>query len=136
MRLISGYEEPSARREMIALMDCIFLLLVFFVYAMLSMVVHRGIRVDLPFAATADADRKDHVTISIDRDNRIYVDRRPVAEGQIVPAVQAARAGRQDVAVVVSGDRRSDLGTAVRVLDLLRAGGIREVSFQCREGPP
>ena len=45
MRLSSGYEEKKARVEMLPLIDVVFLLLVFFIYAMLSMVLHRGLRV-------------------------------------------------------------------------------------------
>ena len=37
-----------ARIEMLPLIDIVFLLLVFFIYAMLSMAVHRGLPVALP----------------------------------------------------------------------------------------
>ena len=38
----------KARIELIPMLDTIFLLLVFFICAMLSLTVHRGIDVDLP----------------------------------------------------------------------------------------
>ena len=47
MRLTSGYEERKARIEMLPLIDIVFLLLVFFIYAMLSMTIHRGLEVEL-----------------------------------------------------------------------------------------
>ena len=56
---------PGARIEMIPLIDIIFLLLVVVIYAMLSMTVHKGIRVELPRAATAEVDKKDHFSVSI-----------------------------------------------------------------------
>ena len=37
----------KARIEMLPLIDIVFLLLVFFIYAMLSMAVHRGLPVEL-----------------------------------------------------------------------------------------
>ena len=40
-----GLERKSARIELIPLVDIIFLLLVFFIYSMLSMAVYRGIPV-------------------------------------------------------------------------------------------
>jgi biopolymer transport protein ExbD len=58
MRLASGYEERKARIEMVPLIDCMFLLLVFFMYAMVSMTVHRGIRVNLPKGAGAKRRRR------------------------------------------------------------------------------
>ena len=47
----------KARIEMLPLIDIVFLLLVFFIYAMLSMAVHRGIPVSLPVSSTAKTDR-------------------------------------------------------------------------------
>ena len=44
--------QKGARIELIPLIDIIFLLLVFFIYSMLSMVVYRGIPVNLPAADT------------------------------------------------------------------------------------
>ena len=52
MKLKTGFEVKKARILMIPLIDIVFLLLVFFIYAMLSMVVHRGFKVDLPQATT------------------------------------------------------------------------------------
>jgi len=50
MHLETGYENRGARLEMIPLMDVVFLLLVYFVYAIFTMSTHHGIRVDLPRA--------------------------------------------------------------------------------------
>jgi biopolymer transport protein ExbD len=47
-------EHKGARIELIPLIDIIFLLLVFFIYSMLSMVVYRGIPVVLPSADTVE----------------------------------------------------------------------------------
>ncbi len=46
------------RIEMLPLIDIVFLLLVFFIYAMLSMAVHRGLPVELPLSTTAEIDKK------------------------------------------------------------------------------
>jgi biopolymer transport protein ExbD len=43
----------KTRIEMIPLIDIVFLLLVFFIYTMLSMAVHRGLPVILPTSSTA-----------------------------------------------------------------------------------
>ena len=40
--------KKRARIEMLPMIDIVFLLLVFFIYAMLSMAVHRGLPVNLP----------------------------------------------------------------------------------------
>ena len=45
------------RIEMLPLIDIVFLLLVFFIYAMLSMAVHKALPVALPQSSTAKIDK-------------------------------------------------------------------------------
>jgi biopolymer transport protein ExbD len=132
MALTSGYEETRARIEMLPLIDIVFLLLVFFIYAMLSMVVHRGIKVQLPRAGTTSTDQRDYVNITISADNQLYVNDREVSIDEVAARVRAERR-KPDDPVFINGDRRSDFGVAVRILDRLRAAGITTVSFECRE---
>jgi len=135
MRLRSGYEDRPARLEIVPLMDAIFLLLVFFVYATLSMIVHRGVKVQLPTGRTATVDKNDYVSVAISVDNKLYVNQQPVSLAQLVGAVRAAQNGHDDQAVFISGDERSGFGTAFTVLDRLRAAGITRVSFECKPQP-
>lgn len=135
MRLKSGYEDRPARLEIVPLMDSIFLLLVFFVYATLSMIVHRGVKVQLPTGTTATVDKNEYVSVAISLDNELYVNQQPVSLERLVGAVREAQAGNNDQAVYISGDERSGFGTAFTVLDRLRAAGITRVSFECRPAP-
>jgi len=118
---------------MIPLIDIVFLLLVFFIYAMLSMVVHRGLKVELPAAATAQVDKRDYVDVTITRENAITVDGEPCALEDLALRVAERRGTDSSMPVFISGDREADLGLAIRVLDTLRAAGIREAFFACAE---
>lgn len=129
----SGYEQRRARIEMLPLIDVVFLLLVFFVYAMLSMVVHRGLRVELPVAAAAEVERSEYIGITITKDNDLFIGDDPVEIGSLVEKVKERNGARGDLPVFINGDRRSDLGIAVKILDLLKGSGIREVSIECAE---
>ena len=68
-------KQKSARIELIALIDIIFLLLVFFIYSMLSMVVYRGIPVILPAAHTVEAEKGQLLLITIDETGNVFVDK-------------------------------------------------------------
>jgi biopolymer transport protein ExbD len=129
----SGYENRKARVEMLPLIDVVFLLLVFFIYAMLSMVVHRGLRVELPSASTAEADKNEYISITIAKDNSIFVRKQPVELSGLIEKVMEHADKKNGISVFISGDRRADIGTAIRVLDLLKIAGIKEVSFECTE---
>ena len=55
----------GVRLEMTALLDVMFLVLVFFIYSIFDMAVHRGVKVDLPSAA--GAEERTAVIVSGDR---------------------------------------------------------------------
>ena len=80
MRLDSGYDQTRARVEMVPLIDCMFLLLVFFMYAMVTMSVHRGIRVSLP-GGTGQREQTAPVMITVDAGNRLRIGDRVVTAG-------------------------------------------------------
>ncbi len=133
MRLTSGYEERKARIEMLPLIDIVFLLLVFFIYAMLSMTVHRGLVVELPAASMATEDTREYVSLTITKENEIYLDRRRISLDSLVAEVNRAMEDDKERPVFVHGDIHADLGIAIAVLDMLRSAGISQVSFQCSE---
>lgn len=130
MKLSSGYETKKARVEMLPLIDVVFLLLVFFIYAMVSMVYHRGMRLDLPAAASARPDAREHIAITLDADNRVLLDGTPVALDALPDRLRALR-GDATRPVFIAGDRAAALGPALTILDILRQAGIEEVSFSC-----
>ena len=128
MKLKTGFETKKARIEMIPLIDIVFLLLVFFIYAMLSMVVHRGVKVDLPQATTAEIDRKDYISITVDKDNRILLDKAEILLVNLSEEVKAKAV--KGTKIFINGDKEADLGVVINVLDTLRRDEIKEVYFE------
>ncbi len=135
MRLKSGYEAKKARVEMLPLIDVVFLLLVFFIYAMVSMVVHRGLKVELPAAGTATLEQNDYISITIDADNNLYLNRTPAQADNLAEQVRRLR-GPSTKPVFIAGDQTADLGLAIELLDDLKKAGIEEVSFSCKKENP
>ncbi len=134
MKFKTGYENRRARVEMLPLIDVVFLLLVFFIYAMLSMVLHHGLDVELPRAGAARLDARDYLDITLTADNRILVGE---AEATLDEVAGRVRSALQDMApdtpVFIEGDRAADLGLAIELLDLLQRAGIDKVSFSCKQ---
>ncbi|MFP3869932.1 MAG: ExbD/TolR family protein [Syntrophobacteria bacterium] len=120
------------RIEMLPLIDIVFLLLVFFIYAMLSMVVHRGIRVDLPEASTAALDQSRYLSISVTAKGDLYLDRAPVSLQQLGDALRQKRQQHPQPKVFIGGDRTVDYENIIQVLDLVRQVGISEVALETK----
>jgi biopolymer transport protein ExbD len=135
MKLSSGYESKKARVEMLPLIDVVFLLLVFFIYAMLSMVVHHGLKIDLPSAGSVSLEKEDYIAITIDADNHLFLNEEPVEANGLAARVLAMRGG-ETKPVFIDGDQKADLGLAIELLDDLKKVGIEEVSFSCTKEIP
>jgi len=120
---------------MLPLIDVVFLLLVFFIYAMVSMVVHRGLKVELPKAGTATLEKRDYISITIDDSNQLFLNENPISAEGLPSAVLALREGDARP-VFINGDQKADLGLAIELLDDLKKAGIEEVSFSCNKETP
>ena len=132
MQVDSGFGRKRARIEMIALIDVVFLLLVFFIYAMLSMTVFRGLELNLP---RADGEvRRDAVVVTLDRDNRLSADGREMEAEQVVSWAMAEQA-RTGLPLLIRGDREADFGVALELLAELQEAGLEAVSFQVDRPP-
>ena len=118
-----------------SMIDVVFLLLVFFIYAMVSMVVHRGIKVDLPSAGTSSMEQDDYISITIDADNNLFLNGDPAEEDGLANQVQRL-CGNSTKPVFIEGDHKADLGLAIELLDDLKDVGIEEVSFSCKAENP
>ena len=124
MRLSTGGEERSARIELLPLMDIMFLVLLFFIYSVFSMTVHRGLKVDLPSAA-GSLHEGERTIITIAADNSLYLNKQPMALDELIPAATALAAP-----VLISADRAASLGIGIELLSQLKTAGIEQVAFQ------
>ncbi len=77
MRLSTGGEDRRARIELIPLMDIMFTVLLFFIYSVFSMSVHRGLKVDLP-SAKGTLHRGERTIITVAADNTLYLNKQPM----------------------------------------------------------
>ena len=117
---------------MTALLDVMFLVLVFFIYSIFDMTMHRGVKVDLPGAKGVE-EKGERIVVTILPDNTLQLDGEPLARPDLVARVAGLVAGADAEgrpSVIVSGDRSASLGTGVTLLAELKAAGVGRVSFQ------
>lgn len=120
----------KARIEMLPMIDCVFLLLVFFIYAMLSMAVHRGLPVNLPASKTVKIDKKLVLTVTIKADGSIFVDKEPVELERVTTVLQAKATGQEEAGVLLFADRNLAYQSLFEVLDRIRQAGLNRISLQ------
>ena len=127
---ISLATTPRARIEMLPLIDIVFLLLVFFIYAMLSMAVQRGIPVVLPVSATAKIDKKLILSVSIKSDGSIYVDEDTIALNELKTVLLQKAQAAKEPGVLLFAERNISYQKLFHVLDQIRLAGLSRISLQ------
>ena len=108
----------GARLEMMSLMDVMFLVLVFFIYCIFDMAVHKGLKVD--------------IVVTILPDDTMQLNGMPMERDAIVSRVRELNAVKMNLPVLISGDRKSSLGTGIELLSALKAAGVEKATFQVR----
>ena len=119
----------GARLEMTSLMDVMFLVLVFFVYCIFDMTVHKGVKVDLPNAAGAD-EKGERIVLTIGADDSLQLNGEPTTRAAVVAKVKDLSAVDMRLPVLISGDRQSSFGTGIEILSELKAAGVERTTFQ------
>ena len=120
----------KARIEMLPLIDIVFLLLVFFIYTMLSMAVHRGLPVELPLSTTAEIDKKLILSVTIKADETIYVDKERVALKDLTQVLRSKAGDTREPGVLIFADRALQYQMIYNVLDKIRQAGLSRISLQ------
>ena len=124
-----------ARIEMLPLIDIVFLLLVFFIYAMLSMAVHRGLQLDLPEASQAKISSENTLKLFI-RINPssgldIFSNKQQVTPAELEQRLRARmQNGPEPLPVQVFAEEKINYQQLYQVLDVLNRSGCRDISLQ------
>jgi biopolymer transport protein ExbD len=129
--------KASADDEMISginvtpLVDVTLVLLIIFIVTA-KLVVVPLLPHDLPTAASAETTQVVFA-VSIDREGRVAVDKRPIAsDAELHVAAQAALAATPDLRVVIQAARDSRHGDVIGVMDELRRAGATKIGFATR----
>ena len=115
---------------MLPLIDIVFLLLVFFIYAMLSMSVHRGVPITLPVSSTAKINKDIVVSITVKQDGAIYVDKEDVALNNLAGFLKTKSQTEKIAGVLLFAHRDLPYQQLFYVLDQIRMSGLSKVSLQ------
>jgi biopolymer transport protein ExbD len=105
------------------LVDCVFLLLIFFLLTSTT-ARDRGLEIQLPAAATAESPREDLLRVAVSEAGELSVNGRTIPLDELAAVVeeQCAATGRRPVLLVA--DRRLPLEEVTRVIDELRRARV------------
>ena len=124
-------EEKPVEISMTSMMDCIFLMLIFFLVSSQLKKLDRELPVELP-KADASVDVKttpDLLAVTINAKGELFVSGKPVGPAGLKAALRTAAAERPDRRIRVNGDVFAPFRAVVQVLDACKAEGLTVVGI-------
>src|SRR5579864_2097929 len=94
--------KPVEEAEIIVIpmIDVMMFLLFFFMVASLAMVVQAGLPVNLPKASTANQHSSQNVTVTIMRDNRIFLNTAPITIDRLKTGLVNLHVGPDNLVII------------------------------------
>lgn len=128
----SSDEGSDTGIDMSPMIDCVFILLIFFIVTT-TFVEETGVEVDKPQAASSVQLEKSSVMFALTAKGEVFFDGRPVGMSQVRPIV-SRKMLKERVPVVVEVDSLAPAGLLARVIDEAKLGNAPKVSIATRKG--
>jgi biopolymer transport protein ExbD len=122
------------RVEMLPLIDVVFLLLVVFIYTMLSMAVHKGLPVDLPVGQQVKLEKETPVSVSVTASGEVFVNKTAVPLEELTTMLTALSGGDSQSGVLLFADKQVPYERVFEVLDRIHQAGLYRISLQAETG--
>lgn len=129
-------EQPQM--NMTPMIDCVFLLLIFFLVA--TRLEEHTPRIPLRLPDVVDrgalSAAPEKVVVSVYRDGAITLDNAPVTLDQLTARLAAVRRQYADLGVLVRGDAKGEYQRVAEVLNACKQAGIKELGISVRTITP
>ena len=123
---------PQPKLDLTALFDIIFILVLFFAVSTSFQQERKGLTLTLP-SATSVEKPSEAVTISIDRNQRLYWDGVRIEEANISAKVKLRMAKNPDQQIILQADQQTPYLRVVSVLDAIRQSGCSQVMLETKK---
>lgn len=131
-RDFSNEGEAEGGIDMSPMIDCVFILLIFFIVTT-TFVEETGIDVDKPQAAASVSLKKNSVMFALTKEGEVYFDSKPVGIGA-VRGIVARKMLKEKQPVIVQADKNASAGMLTRVIDQCKLGNAETVSIATKKG--
>lgn len=117
--------------QLTALVDVVFVVLIFFLSTQVYGSLESEVDVQLPTASSAVSGERTRgeIFINVKKDGKIVLNNREVTIPELQEILIRVAQNFPDGAVIIRGDRESLLGNAIAVLNCCRKADIQNVSF-------
>lgn len=116
--------------DLTAMVDVVFLLIIFFMVSTTFITLESGLPVDLPQAQSTQAQASGLPTVTITSNQEIYLSGARVGEDDLLTTLEGVLAESDGSGVVVlRADRTVPHGLTVRVMDIIKRAGAQRIAI-------
>lgn len=128
-------EEDQPEVSMSPLIDCVFLLLIFFLVSTMMKKVNKDIDIDLPYSTSAEKmlPSNDQLMIGIDRDGQTFLEGRDEDLMQIHRHLRQLALNQPNYQIRIDTDRDAPLHVVVQMVDLCQFNGLNNVVLRTHD---
>ena len=120
--------QPLAEINVTPFVDVMLVLLIVFMVTAPLLTV--GVPIELPETkANQLSGDKEPLTVSVDREGKVFLQDTEVDIEEVVPKLEAIAAGGYQERIYVRGDRDVDYGDVMRVMGRISAAGFRSIGL-------
>jgi biopolymer transport protein ExbD len=118
----------------VSLVDILIILLIFFVVSTTFKRDQPEVQINLPESKTATKKpaELEHAIVSVDENDQVQLDGRPLEVDQLEGAVRELPETRKST-LALQADRKASWGMIVKVMDALKLAGVRNLPSFTRE---
>jgi biopolymer transport protein ExbD len=120
--------EEETGIDLAPMLDFVLNLLIFFIITT-SFVKEPGVTVSRQEAEMASSVETANILIAVRANGEVWMDRRQVDLREVRPLIERMHIERPEDTVVVVADKAAKSGVVGRVMDEVRAGGIKQVAL-------
>jgi len=113
-----------AEINVVPFVDIVLVLLIVFMLTS-SMIARASISVELPRAATAGTSVPSSLNIVVDAEHQLFLNGKPTDHEALAAHVARASWKQEGLQAVIAADQRVDYGDVIRVIDIVRANGVK-----------
>jgi biopolymer transport protein TolR len=124
-----GHQKPMSEINVTPMVDVMLVLLIIFMVAAPLLTV--GVPLELPKtrAQALPTEQEEPLTINMDAEGRVYIQKTEVDPDELVPKLAAIQAERRSDKVFLRADRSLDYGVVMQIMGALSAGGFRNIGL-------
>lgn len=121
----SGDDEAIADINVVPLVDIVLVVLIIFMVTAPAM-MKPSMPVELPSAASGDESQPSLLQVAINAEGEVFMNNLQVEEGEARRLAGEQAEKNPEVQAVIAADRDVAHGTVIRVLDWIKAAGVKK----------